>query len=102
MTDDVDTAARVIAGMVDETQQARAIEAYGDQRAREALERAAEKYDEFHKWVCEQISTAAYNAEELEQGLVGWQPFADTMFNGTMASWESAILALIPKGPAND
>ena len=80
MTDDVDTAARVIAGMVDETQQARAIEAYGDQREREALERAA-------KVINEQIMHRhMHRHRNYKLGL---------------EAAEAAVIALIPKCPAN-
>ena len=43
--------------------------------------------------LCGLISTAQYNADELQQGIAAWEPVADTMHDGTMAMIREEIRA---------
>ena len=45
------------------------------------------QYDELFAWISKHVSEAAYNCEELGQGANAWNTLADSMFNGTMASF---------------
>jgi urease accessory protein UreH len=85
MTDYADTRALEIASMIDEKQRYVAIYAYGDQRAREALERAA---------------TLARD----DDGKFSWsgEDRNAVLLQKCCAEISDAILKLIPKGPAND
>ena len=63
-------------------------EAYAELAAANEIIAEARK---FYLWVSETISKCAYNAEELEQGVKGWEPLADSIYNGTMASWRDTL-----------
>ena len=64
-----------------------------DDAVKAEREACANVYDNFFDWVGKQISEAAYQAEEHKKGEAAWATLANSMFDGTLASYRDAIRA---------
>ena len=62
-----------------------------DDAVKAEREACANVYDNFFDWVGKQISEAAYQAEEHKKGEAAWATLANSMFDGTLASYRDAI-----------
>ena len=64
-----------------------------DESVKAEREACAKVYDEFFDWVSKQISRATYLAEAHKKGKAAWATLANSMFDGTLASYRDAIRA---------
>ena len=70
-----------------------------DDAVKAEREACANVYDNFFDWVGKQISEAAYQAEEHKKGEAAWATLANSMFDGTLASYRDAIRARARTNP---